>query len=67
MEKVAVRDMRGSRWRSLLTWFDNEAAMVDAGDVPRGIDWPRMVPFVALHLGCLAVIWVGVSAIAVES
>jgi stearoyl-CoA desaturase (delta-9 desaturase) len=65
MEKVAVRDMRGSRWRSLLTWFDNEAAMVDAGDVPRGIDWPRMVPFVALHLGCLAVIWVGVSAVAV--
>ncbi len=63
MEKIAVRD---GRWRSLLTWFDNEAVKVDAGDAPaRGIDWPRMLPFVAMHLGCLAVIWVGVSTAAV--
>ena len=29
------------------------------------LDWPRLVPFIALHLGCLAVIQVGVSAVAV--
>ncbi|MBA0922133.1 MAG: acyl-CoA desaturase [Nitrosospira sp.] len=55
-----------SRWRNLLTWFDNEAAVVNAAGVPaRGIDWPRVLPFVAMHLGCFAVIWVGVSTAAV--
>ena len=44
--------MSTSRWRSLLTWFDNEAAVVHADGAPaRGIDWPRMLPFVAMHLG----------------
>ena len=55
-----------SRWRNLLTWFDTEAAVVNAAGVPaRGIDWPRVLPFVAMHLGCCAVIWVGVSTAAV--
>ena len=63
MEKITPG---ASRWRSLLTWFDNDAAVVRAEDVPaRGIDWPRMLPFVAMHLGCFAVIWVGVSTVAV--
>ena len=31
----------------------------------RGIDWPRVVPFVALHLGCLGVLWTGSSPFAV--
>jgi stearoyl-CoA desaturase (delta-9 desaturase) len=30
-----------------------------------GIDWLRAVPFLALHLGCLAVLWVGWSPVAV--
>ncbi len=29
------------------------------------VDWMRCIPFVILHLGCLGVIWVGVSPIAV--
>ncbi len=29
------------------------------------IDWLRTVPFVAMHVACLAVIWVGVSPIAI--
>lgn len=29
------------------------------------IAWLRVVPFIALHLGCFGVIWVGVSALAV--
>ena len=63
MEKISSG---ASRWRTLLTWFDNDAAAVQADDVPaRGIDWPRMLPFVAMHLGCFAVIWVGMSTVAV--
>ena len=30
-----------------------------------GLDWWRIAPFVALHLGCLGVLWVGVSPVAV--
>ena len=63
MEKISTG---ASRWRTLLTWFDNDAAVVQTDDVPaRGIDWPRMLPFVAMHLGCFAVIWVGMSTVAV--
>lgn len=29
------------------------------------IDWPRTIPFIAIHLACLAVIWVGWSPVAV--
>jgi stearoyl-CoA desaturase (delta-9 desaturase) len=54
------------RWASLLSWFDNERAVVAGGDgQTTGIDWPRLLPFVALHLGCIGVLWVGVSVTAV--
>ena len=49
---------------ALLAWFDNTAVTSEpmAG---RRIDWLRVLPFLALHLGCLAVIWVGWSWTAV--
>ena len=57
---------RAGRWSSVLRWFDNESPVVDTADVPaRGIDWPRLLPFVGLHLACFAVLWVGVSTTAV--
>jgi stearoyl-CoA desaturase (Delta-9 desaturase) len=34
---------------------------------PDRVDWMRCIPFIILHLGCLAVYWVGVSPIAVWS
>jgi len=49
--------------KSIAGWFDNRAAPAH-GD-PRGIDWVRVVPYLALHAGCLGVLWVGVSATAV--
>lgn len=49
---------------ALRAWFDNAAAP-GAGTDGRRIDWLRVVPFLALHLGCLAVIWVGWSTTAV--
>ena len=49
---------------SVAAWFDAQAAAPGAPGDDR-IDLMRMLPFVAIHLGCLAVWWVGVSATAV--
>ncbi len=50
--------------RTLRRWFDSSAmADTDAQREDR-IDWLRAAPFVAMHVACLAVIWVGVSPIA---
>jgi stearoyl-CoA desaturase (delta-9 desaturase) len=49
---------------ALRRWVDSAAAGDDGHADPRGIDWPRVVPFVALHLGCLGVIWTGWSPFA---
>ncbi|HEX4852948.1 acyl-CoA desaturase [Arenimonas sp.] len=46
--------------RAAALWFDTSAAPVD-GEDPDRIDWLRVVPFIALHLACLAVFWVGFS------
>ena len=53
-------------WLKLLRcWIDSdENPRVDAQDL-RSIDWVRIVPFVLIHLGCLGVLWVGVSPFAV--
>lgn len=61
-ERTAPRQ----RFRSLRLWFDTSATPVRDDD-PRAerIDWLRALPFVALHLGCLGVLWVGISPIAV--
>jgi stearoyl-CoA desaturase (delta-9 desaturase) len=48
---------------ALRRWFD---AGADSGAVGgTGIDWPRVVPFILVHVGCLGVIWTGASAVAV--
>ncbi len=49
-----------------LAWFDGRARGVNDGDARR-IDWLRQVPFIAIHAGCLALPWVGVSATAVTA
>ena len=50
---------------SLAQWFDARAASPGEND-PRGdrIDWLRAAPFIALHLGCVGLMWVGVSPVA---
>ena len=53
-----------ARVRSLRAWFDTSTgAPADDASADR-IDWLRAVPFVAMHLACLAVLWVGVSPVA---
>ena len=57
-----VRD----RWSlALARWVDSDAGAASTPDDSWSIDWPRVAPFVLLHLGCLGVLWVGVSATAV--
>lgn len=50
-----------TRITSLLQWFDSDAAVPARG----GIDWLRVLPFVLLHLAVFAVLWVGVSGVAI--
>ena len=54
--------------RSLVRWFDSDYIPEGAENfrnTPKQVDWPRTIPFIILHLGCLGVIWVGVSPLAV--
>ncbi|GAB4112194.1 MAG: acyl-CoA desaturase [Acidobacteriota bacterium] len=53
---------------ALIRWFDSWAAgrTVPPEEADRP-DWLRIVPFAALHLGCLAVLWVGWSPVAVTA
>lgn len=53
----------------LVHWFDNEAVHAE-GDFSANVawnevDWPRVIPFILLHLACFAVFWVGISCFAV--
>jgi stearoyl-CoA desaturase (Delta-9 desaturase) len=54
-----------SRRESLRRWYDTREAG-EPSDPRRAerIDWLRAAPFVLLHLGCIAVVWTGVSGIA---
>jgi stearoyl-CoA desaturase (delta-9 desaturase) len=64
--EMTKKTLPANRWAGVRRWFDNEGPVVAAEQVgARRIDWPRLLPFVALHLGCLGVIWVGVSVTAV--
>ncbi len=58
--------------RALIQWFDswsNLEAELDRRPLAlqnaKAVDWARVIPFVVLHLSCLAVIWVGWSPTAV--
>lgn len=54
--------------KSIRQWFDNGEAAYSAESVESaedGIDWLRVIPFLVLHLACLAVFFVGISAVAV--
>jgi stearoyl-CoA desaturase (delta-9 desaturase) len=47
----------------LLSWIDTSALPIDDERADR-IDWLRAAPFIAMHLACAGVIWVGVSPVA---
>ena len=47
----------------LLAWFDSSAPPTVDG-CERRVDWLRVLPFIGIHVACLAVFFVGVSATA---
>ncbi|MDQ3205699.1 MAG: fatty acid desaturase [Pseudomonadota bacterium] len=49
--------------RTLRRWVDTDPGEFDEARQDR-VDWLRAAPFVAMHLACFAVIWVGVSPVA---
>ncbi|WP_051901491.1 acyl-CoA desaturase [Methylotenera sp. L2L1] len=53
-------------FKKLLSWFDNHSVQLHAHrNVGKNqwlsIDWLRVIPFILIHIACLAVFWVGVS------
>ncbi len=50
---------------TLTRWIDSKADPSKAG-VASGIDWLRTIPYIGMHLGCLAVVFVGWSYVAVS-
>jgi stearoyl-CoA desaturase (delta-9 desaturase) len=53
--------------RSVLQWFDSS---IEGPSEPQGndrIDWVRAIPFICMHLACIAVFWVGWSGAAIAT
>ena len=51
---------------ALRRWIDTSVAEDGAAQEPqRRVDWARVLPFVLMHAGCLGVLWVGASPVAV--
>lgn len=46
---------------AFLRWFDTSASVETNDDDPNAIDWVRVIPFIAMHLVCFGVFWVGFS------
>lgn len=56
---------KASAMTSLVSWLDAGAGLSGFGEVERDrVDWVRVLPFVLMHVVCLAVFVVGVSPIA---
>jgi stearoyl-CoA desaturase (delta-9 desaturase) len=53
-------------WHSIIRWFDSyDAEPGNPSADARQIDWIRTIPFIAMHLACFGVLWVGWSPVAV--
>ena len=53
-----------SVWLAIRQWMDSDYRRSDLPDpatLPDRVNWERTIPFIFLHLGCVAVIWVGAS------
>ncbi len=46
---------------ALFGWLDNSQYDANTSIADHAIDWPRVIPFVALHLACFGIIYVGFS------
>ena len=67
-EPSARRRGRLASWVHTVTcWFDSSTKQYTQAEIarPYSVDWLRLIPFAAMHLMCLGVIWVGWSPVAV--
>jgi stearoyl-CoA desaturase (delta-9 desaturase) len=63
---AVVRVAVWQRWvGTLRSWVDSSVVQTGACASGDRIDWLRAAPFVAMHVACVAVFWVGVSPIAI--
>ncbi len=61
-----IRRLPGTCWRLLMKWFDShEETGLAPGKDGNQMDRVRTIPFMIMHLGVLAVVWVGWSPVAV--
>ena len=56
-------------FKVLLKWLDNDAVKISEATESKHsnwqeIDWARVIPFILIHLSCIAVFWVGFSQFA---
>ena len=65
MQRVDARSDLWRPLRALSRWIASDHADLPAPARPEAVDWMRIVPFILMHVACLAVFWVGVSATAV--
>jgi len=64
-QRRATDTARGGWLRRIGYWFDTGHAPVEDGDPALDrVDWLRAAPFIAMHVACLSVLWVGVSGFA---
>jgi len=70
-ESPLLRQPKMSPWSvfilTVCRWLDSDYRRQDLPDpsqLPEEVNWQRTLPFIFLHLGCLAVFWVGVSPVA---
>lgn len=55
---------------TLCQWLDSDfrrEGLPDPATLPEQVNWQRTLPFIFLHLGCLAVFWVGFSPVAIAA
>lgn len=61
--KIDPNSMKNSR--TLRSWLLDDSFSENQGRATdEGYDWPRVVPFILIHVACLGAIWVGVSPVA---
>jgi stearoyl-CoA desaturase (delta-9 desaturase) len=66
MEATAPTSSRSIRAR-VVSWFDSWSRTPEAlaHPNPERTDWVRSIPFLVMHLACVAIVWVGWSPVAV--
>jgi len=64
MQKNPSSGFFGTAFLTFAQWLDSDYRREDAPDpatLPSKVNWQRTLPFIFLHLGCFAVLWVGFS------